>query len=67
MGAILDVSEKACEAIKEVSKCAHQGECGKWSELANFRAAFNPANAESAWKALAVQPPSPHPRPERRL
>ena len=59
MGAILDVSEKACEAIKEVSKCAHHGECDKWSELTNFKAAFNTANVESAWKARCQPLPQP--------
>lgn len=50
MGAILDVTEKACEAIKEVSACAHHGQCAKWGELNTFKAAFDTSNPESTWK-----------------
>ena len=50
MGAILDVSEKACEAIKEVSHCAHRNQCNSgWSELNGFVSAFLSTNSESAW------------------
>jgi len=50
MGAILDVAEKTCEAIKEVSACANNGKCGTFNELPSFQSAFDQKNAESAWK-----------------
>ena len=37
MGAILDVAEKTCEAIKEVSACANNGKCGTFNELPSFQ------------------------------
>jgi len=55
MGAVLDVSEKACEAIKEVSQCAHHGKCSAWGELSSFQAAFDHANPESAWKVCCFR------------
>merc|ERR1712100_58552 len=50
MGAVLDVAEKSCEAIKEVSACAHHGKCGGFSELPSMLSAFDEKSPESAWK-----------------
>jgi hypothetical protein len=56
MGAILDVAEKACEAIKEVSVCAKGGKCDKrWSETPNFMKVFQHDSPEALWKVCCFR------------
>jgi len=55
MGAILDVAEKACEAIKEATACSQSNQCSKWSELKNFMQALSAKNPEAVWKVCCFR------------
>lgn len=56
MGALLDVAEKACEAVKEVSACADQGKCdSRWSETPNFIRVFQHDAPEALWKVCCYR------------
>jgi hypothetical protein len=59
MGAMLDVAEKTCEAVKEVSACAtlgsEEGGCSKWIELKTFLSALDTRSPEAVWKACCYR------------
>jgi len=56
MGAILDVTEKSCEAIRQVSACAESGrQCGHLTELEGFREALEHGAPEAAWKVCCFR------------